>query len=364
MTIIKKFVDEVSLPKDTAPHLFSNIEWWYCFSYVTGDRGGRYATMASFFRIGETELNKGHYLIYSLIDLNKEVQHNYSLIDSKLKLNLIAMYLPFYLLLHPADSQIWRLYKSLLMGKIPSPHSKIKKAAISHHPTQLVYGENKLIFLGEKEESFNLQLVDEKLEINLDFVPIKTVSLIGENAKPDDLYYYSFTKNNVQGRIQTEKGIENVKGQGWFDHQWGHDYGLIRGDGWNWFGLQLNDGRELLLNEMHSNQGEEKISQMANLIERDGSLRFTRNIAFQALKKWKSETTKGEYPIEWKIVIPDFSMEINVAATFPQQEMPIIGPLHGIWEGTCHVYGQEILPNGKKKILNGKGFMELVGYAF
>jgi len=47
---MKNFSNEVSLPKDTAPHLFSNVEWWYYFAYLTGEKGGRYATMASFFR--------------------------------------------------------------------------------------------------------------------------------------------------------------------------------------------------------------------------------------------------------------------------------------------------------------------------
>lgn len=362
--LINKYVSKVSLPEDTGTHLIANIEWWYCFSYLTGDKGGRYAAMASFFRVGETELHKGHYLIFSLIDLGKEEQYNYSLIDSKLQLNLLGMYLPFYLLLHPADTSMWKLYKSLLVGKIPSPHSKMKKAVIEHYPTKLLYGDNQLVFSGENEDRFTVHLEDEKMEIDLQFSPVKPVSLIGGNGKPDDLYYYSFTKNNVQGRIQTENGIENVTGQGWFDHQWGHDYGLIQGDGWNWFGLQLNDGRELLLNEMHSNKGEKKLSQMANLIERDGTLRFTNDVSFQALKYWNSPQTNAKYPLEWKITIPEFSIEINVDAAFPKQEMPILGPLHAIWEGACNVYGQETLSNGKKKTLKGKGFMELVGYAF
>jgi len=44
------------------------------------------------------------------------------------------------------------------------------------------------------------------------------------------------------------------------------------------------------------------------------------------------------------------------------QEMPIFGPLQAIWEGTCILTGQEILPNNQIISLEGKGFMELVGY--
>ncbi|ARI79082.1 hypothetical protein HM131_02230 [Halobacillus mangrovi] len=166
----------------------------------------------------------------------------------------------------------------------------------------------------------------------------------------------------MEGQIQTDKGIENVKGQGWFDHQWGRDYGLIRGAGWNWFGLQLEDGRELLLNEMRTSEGS-TFSPMANLIEKDGSIRFTRDISFEPLSFWRSLRTNARYPIEWRIKIPYFSMDIHVKALFPTQEMDVIGPMRAIWEGACTLYGEEVLAGGKKERLEGRGFMELVGYA-
>jgi predicted secreted hydrolase len=351
----------ISLPEDTGPHVFSNMEWWYYYAHLTGDQGGQYAAMASFFRIGEAECIKGHYLIFTLIDLNKKTTQSYSLIDSKLKWNLLSIYLPFYLLLHPADIQIWKLYKSLLMGQIPPPHSQLKKGKIKQNPTKLIYGNHTLTFLGDKQDSFKVHLVEKGVKIDLQFTPLKPMSLIGGDGKPDQLYYYSFTKNDCFGQIQTDKGIENVKGQGWFDHQWGRDYGLLLGNGWNWFGLQLDDGRELLLNEMKSSN--ETFSPMANLIERDGSIRFTRNISFQEINYWKSSNTNVRYPIKWKIKIPDFSMELDVIAVFQQQEMPVFEPLQAIWEGACIFSGEEVISNGKRKTLSGKGFMELVGYA-
>lgn len=89
---------KISLPKDTDPHSGSNIEWWYFFAFLTGDQGGQYALMASFFRVGEFEFQKSHYLIYSLIDLNNKTKQAYSLIDSKLEFNMVSIFLPFYLL--------------------------------------------------------------------------------------------------------------------------------------------------------------------------------------------------------------------------------------------------------------------------
>lgn len=356
--------NDISLPIDAGPHLFSNVEWWYYFAFLTGDRGGRYALMASFFEVGETEFKKGHYLIYSFIDLNKNIQKNYSAIDLNLKFNMISVYLPIYLFFNPKDTRMWRLYKNLLIGKIPSPHSQIKKVAVKSDPTNLIYGENFVKFYGEKEDSFETNLVGKDLKVELQFTPEKPIALIGKDGKPDHLYYYSITNNKVTGQIHTEKGIENVTGNGWFDHQWGRDYSLLKGGGWNWFGLQLDDGRELLLNEMHSSKGKKVASPMANLIDVDGSVRFTRNVTFNVTKYWKSLQTNAKYPIEWRITIPDYSIQLKVRALFSKQEIPILGPLQAIWEGVCTVTGDEKGSNGKLKKLEGKGFMELVGYAF
>ncbi|MBS8266745.1 hypothetical protein DYI25_20175 [Mesobacillus boroniphilus] len=350
-------LDRISLPKDAGPHGDSNIEWWYFFSFLNGDRGGRYAVMASFFRVGEFEIGKGHYIIHTLIDLDRKKRFNFSSFDSKVKLAMLAIYLPFYLLLHPTDKRIWRLYKKLLKGEIPAQHTMLEAARINQHPLELIYGSHKLRFKGEEAVGFDALLKEKNSEIELEFTPIKPVALIGGDGKPDDLYYYSTTRNSVNGIIKTDGKTENVSGTGWFDHQWGRDYSLVKGSGWDWFGILLSDGRELLLNQMSSGKP------MANVIEEDGSIRFTRNLTFQKVKYWKSLKTNARYPVEWEIRIPDFGIELNVEAEFPNQEMPIIGPIQAIWEGTCKVTGREKHSDGKSRPLSGRGFMELVGYA-
>ncbi|WP_102261513.1 lipocalin family protein [Mesobacillus jeotgali] len=353
----EEHLDRISLPEDAGPHGDSNIEWWYFFSFLNGDKGGRYAVMASFFRVGEFEIGKGHYIIHTLIDLDSKKRYNFSSFDSKVKLAMVAIYLPFYLLLHPTDTRIWRLYKKLLKGDIPAPHTMLEAAKINQHPPELFYGSHRLRFKGEEAFGFDAILKEKNSEIELEFTPMKPVALIGGDGKPDDLYYYSTTRNSVNGMIKTDSKTENVSGTGWFDHQWGRDYSLVKGAGWDWFGLMLSDGRELLLNQMSPG------NPMANVIEEDGRVHFTRNITFQKIKYWKSLKTNARYPVEWEIRIPDFGIELHVEAEFPNQEMLIIGPIQAIWEGACKVTGREKLADGTSRPLDGIGFMELVGYA-
>lgn len=362
--MLEKRSDSISIPKDIRPHIFSNLEWWYFFAYLKGNKGGRYGLMASFFQVGDLAGTKGHYLINTLIDLNKNTKQNYSALDSKLKWNMNFMYLPFYLAQHPLDKSMWKLYCRLMLGRLPFPHQKLEKAVISRNPVKLTFGKNSLVFHDENEGSFKTKLIRKDAEIELQFTPLKPIALIGQDGKPDDLYYYSFTKNVVHGHIQSSQGTENVTGRGWFDHQWGRDYSLLTGIGWNWIGLQLSDGRELLLNERFSVKNKKTFLPMANLIHQDGTLDFTRNIIFKEKKYWQSPKTKAIYPVVWEIIIPDLFMELEVKALFPEQEMPVIGPLKSIWEGTCLVTGQETLSNNKKIFIDGKGFMELVGYNY
>lgn len=354
---------EISLPEDAGPHHLSNTEWWYYFAFLKGDKGGNYATMASFFRTGEFKRFKGHYLIFSLIDLNRNTHRAYSYIDCKMVFNMLTIYLPYYLIHYPCDKKIWKLYWDLLRLKLPSPHQWMGNVSILKNPTRLRYGKSSLFFTNEMENNFRVYMLENRTIIDLQFSPKKPIALIGQDGKPDKLFYYSFTRNEVEGRINNGGIIENVIGTGWFDHQWGIDYSLLQKTGWNWFGIQLEDGRELLINQFHSFRAGETFSPMANLIEKDGEVKFTRDVKFHAEKCWKSPLTNAVYPLQWAITIPEFNMKMTVVANFEKQEMPIIGVLQAIWEGTCSISGEEGRPNQKKRQLHGKGFMELVGYA-
>lgn len=251
---------------------------------------------------------------------------------------------------------MWNLYRKLLMRQIPYLHEQVQKATINCYPFTLEYGQNNMTFFGEHLDSFEVYLQYEGSDVNLRFTPLKPIALIGGDGKPNNLYYYSFTRNQVSGQI----GSEIFTGTGWFDHQWGRDYNLLRGVGWNWFGLQLDDGRELLLNETRYSKTGKTSDPMANLIEADGSLSFTKKVTFEGLKQWISPGTKAKYPLEWKINIPDFSMELYIKSRFKTQTIPIIGPMQEIWEGAVTFTGTE----KGSKLLGGNGFMELVNYAY
>lgn len=354
---------KVALPKDTGPHLFSNIEWWYCYAFLDGNNGGKYGVIVSFFSTGLIPFLKGHYLIFSLIDMNGHSYQSFSLLDKNLILNMNMMLFPYYLCYCPRDKKVWKTYNNYLKYNICPPHRLIGHSFIKKNPVRLVYENNTLHFIQEKNGYIDIHLQEDTVEISLKFITAKPASMIGSDGKPNQLYYYSFTNNMVSGYVKKGSSMENVTGKGWFDHQWGFAQGLLSKIGWSWFGLQLDDGRELLISELGSFQTGQTFSPMANLILQDGSIKFTSVINLEPFNFWESPITGGIYPQNWYITIPELMMNLEVSTDFCEQEMPIIFPLEAIWEGICSVSGYEMLKGETFKHISGRGFMELMGYA-
>jgi len=347
----------LTIPGDAAPHPESNLEWWYCYALLSGRGGSRYALMAAFFRVGELPVGKGHYLIYSLIRLDKPRFLARSYLDRPLFLQMTGMYLPMYFAFKPGDGHTWEQYGQFVQGKLPPPHGWLKSASVEARPTVLRYGHAELLFSDDARQTFSLRIDDPEGLIELDFEPSKPPSLVDEEGTLNGLYYYSTTRNRVKGSIRHSEGEEPVSGEGWFDHQWGRNYTLLKGEGWNWFGLQLADGRELLASELHR-PGAGPRSQA--IVVLDGRAYGSKNVAIEPLRRWKSLRTGLAYPVDWRIRAPDLGLDLRVSAAFDRQEMQILGPLRAIWEGVCNVSGID-LATGKR--VSGQGFAELAGYA-
>jgi predicted secreted hydrolase len=66
-------------------------------------------------------------------------------------------------------------------------------------------------------------------------------------------YYTSRPRMTAQGTLSIGGTIKAVRGEVWFDHQWGDfEAASLR---WNWFALQLGDGADLMLFELFDRQG-------------------------------------------------------------------------------------------------------------
>ncbi|MFG0874029.1 lipocalin-like domain-containing protein [Aeromonas media] len=191
-------------------------------------------------------------------------------------------------------------------------------------------------------------------ELNLRVSAAKQVVLQGkegysEKSPGNASFYYSYPRLTLSGTLTLEGETRTVTGQGWFDHEWSSSVLAQWQSGWDWFSLQLADGRELMLFRLRTKAGRtEPENRYGILIERDGSSRLLapESIVLTPGKTWRGP--KGQpYPIEWQLEAAD--MKLTIRARQPNQAM---SGRFDYWEGAVTVEGDA----------QGLGYLEMTGY--
>lgn len=158
-------------------------------------------------------------------------------------------------------------------------------------------------------------------------------------------------------------GTTEVKGHFWIDRQWGRfeDWLLApegsgyRVLGWDWFGLNLNDERDLLVCRHRDAASGSTRLQYGVIFDRTAP-RVTEAIEATPLSYWTSPRSAARYPVAWQLAFPELGLEGRVEPVIVDQEIPIYGTT-AIWEGAAKFCGTQ---NGRD--ISGTGRLELVGY--
>lgn len=170
-----------------------------------------------------------------------------------------------------------------------------------------------------------------------------------EKSPGNASYYYSFPRLSLHGTLTLDGETRTVTGQGWFDHEWSSSVLAEWQSGWDWFSLQLADGRELMLFRLRTKAGRaEPENRYGILIERDGSSRVLNpeQIRFRPGNTWRGP--KGQdYPVEWQLNAA--GMSLTITARQPNQAMT---GRFDYWEGAVNIAGDA----------KGVGYLEMTGY--
>jgi predicted secreted hydrolase len=161
----------------------------------------------------------------------------------------------------------------------------------------------------------------------------------------------------TKGTLSVGRRTVNVNGESWFDHEWSTSVLGPDAVGWDWFSLQLSDGRELMLYLVRLNDGGVEAVSGGTLVERDGSLRPVKLSDFSLEPSgatWTSPVSQAVYPIGWRLRVPAAGLDLTVEPFFPAQEMQLS---FTYWEGAVRVSG---VSGGQP--VTGQGYVELTGY--
>ncbi len=216
---------------------------------------------------------------------------------------------------------------------------------------------------GANDNTTALHAEDGGHSIDLMMTPDKPLVLQGDGGVSpksetygNASYYYSFTGLNTTGTVTINGEKFAVRGSSWMDHEFGTTELGSQALGWDWFSIQLNDRRELMLLQIRNKDGTIAPVSSGTLVEADGTARhLTRDeMQIQVLQTWKSAQSGATYPARWNISVPSAGIELAATPYMADQEMRVSIVY---WEGAAQFSGRS---NGTA--VAGNGFIELTGY--
>jgi predicted secreted hydrolase len=161
----------------------------------------------------------------------------------------------------------------------------------------------------------------------------------------------------AEGRVSVGGQTARVTGAAWFDHEWSTRALPEGAVGWDWFSLQLDDGRELMFFQIRRADGGIEPASAGTLVEADGTAVpvSLEDVRLTAEGLWRSPETGAEYPVEWRLELPAAGLDLRLEPWLPDQEMRVSVVY---WEGAVRIHG-----TSRGAPVSGNGYLELTGYA-
>jgi predicted secreted hydrolase len=323
-------------PRDHASHPEFRTEWWYYTGHLRG-RGRSFGYELTFFRVG----------------LDRERESSRS---------AWAPHTVFFahLALTDEDRRSFRFRE-----RISRPALGMAGADTARYR---VWIDDWSAALLDDGRTHRLAARDGDLALGLDLTPLKPPVIHGKDgvsqksAMPGYAsHYYSFTRLDTRGFVRVGRESLAVTGLSWMDHEFA-SRGLAPGHvGWDWFSVQLDDGRELMLYQLRfTNGGIEPLSS-GTLVARDGSSRHLSRDEFIVgnMGKWTSRASGATYPRGWRVRVPSESLDLTLTPAVDDQEL-VARETGGIvyWEGSVRITG-----TARGRSATGVGYVEMTGYA-
>lgn len=166
-------------------------------------------------------------------------------------------------------------------------------------------------------------------------------------------YYYSIPHLRVTGRVRRGGAVVSVTGEAWLDREWSSNYLAPAAQGWDWTGLNFDDGSALMAFRIRRKDGG-TLWAGGSLRHRDGATTILGpdDVAFQPLATWRSRATGAVYPVmqEVRVRARGRIMKWRLEPMFAAQELDARrSGLPVYWEGAVRTHG-------------GRGYLELTGY--
>lgn len=337
---------QLRFPRDHGSHPGFKIEWWYLTGHLFGPKNERFGYQATFFRRAGSPPQNSANPSGSTRFRSDEIH-----------------------LFHAAilDTRSRKFHHTERLARTGWD------AASSPEQLHVRVGDASLTQTDPKLERFELQAqlpgeakADSGFSLQLE--PLKPLVLFGEDGvsrKGDSetaaSWYLTFSRLKTHGELTLEGQQFAVSGETWMDHEISSSQLTETQAGWDWAGIQLQDGREIMTYRLRKKDGSTDPASALTWVDPSGKTRhFSANeFRWESRGQWTSPRSKANYPLPAALLCKDPEtgepLELLLQPLALDQELD--GKLTGLayWEGACEVFckGRPI----------GSAYVELTGYA-
>jgi predicted secreted hydrolase len=210
-------------------------------------------------------------------------------------------------------------------------------------------------------DSYAATIVARDFQFDLRFAPAQAALLQGEagfSAQRADHRERELLLQSAAvaatGRVAVGGTSASVTGTAWLDHEWSSAAMASDASGWDWIGINLDDGGALMAFRMRDHSGA-RYWAGGTLRDSSGASRSFApgEIRFDPQRLWRSPRTSAEYPVAMRVNAggEDYVLE----PLMDDQELDSRASTGTVyWEGAVRALrvGREV----------GRGYLELTGY--
>lgn len=319
----------LEFPRDHGAHPAYRTEWWYITGRVRSDTGQVLGIQLTFFR-SRPDLPQGN----------------------------PSRFAPDQLLF--AHAAISDPASGRLLHEQRSAREGFGLAQASTETTAVQLGDWSLV--RAPDGSYHGQIQAAEFGLDLQFRPSGPPLLQGKSGYsrkgPDPAqasYYYSQPQLAVRGQIDHQGKRLAVQGTAWLDHEWASAVLASEAVGWDWTGINLDDGAAFMAFRIRD-KNDRVYWTTAMWRDADGRSHAFRpeEIEFTALRFWQSPHTGARYPVAWRLRLG--SRQIELQPLMDDQELDSRASTGTVyWEGAVDALDENEQPIGQ-------GYLELTGY--
>jgi predicted secreted hydrolase len=169
-------------------------------------------------------------------------------------------------------------------------------------------------------------------------------------------HYYSLPQLRARAVLTRAAGPRTLEGHAWLDHEWSDELLPPDAVGWDWIGINLDDGGALTAFRLRRRDGTPLWAGGSHRTA-DGGLRVFApdEVHFAPQRQWSSPASLARYPVQWQIVTP--AGRHTLRALMDAQELDGRASNGAVyWEGLSDLFDA----TGHRA---GRGYLEMTGYA-